>query len=123
MPRPRKQKLICRMPACNTFGPFGSACTAEPVSMSLEEYEAIRLIDFENMDQAQCATVMGVARSTVQRLYTDARRKMAECLVGGYILQIGGGDYELCERRANPDNCAHCCKRGHHGRPFGFEQD
>ena len=110
MPRPRKQKLICGMPSCNKFGPCGSGCTAEPVDMSLEEYETIRLIDHENMDQTDCADVMGVARSTVQRLYTDARRKLAECLVDGRMLHIGGGDYTICEQRANPEKCA-CCRR------------
>lgn len=118
MPRPRKQKLICGMPMCSTFGPRGGASTAEPVSMSLEEYEVIRLIDRENMDQTQCAAEMGVARSTVQRLYTDARRKLAECVVDGRTLQITGGDYELCERRNDPQSCAGCGRRGRHGRPF-----
>jgi predicted DNA-binding protein (UPF0251 family) len=118
MPRPRKQKLICEMPRCNTFGPC-SGCASEPVNMSLEEYEVIRLIDHEDMDQTQCADVMGVARSTVQRLYTDARRKLSDCLVSGRMLHIGGGDYTLCERRMNPEECAGCHRRGRHGRPFG----
>jgi predicted DNA-binding protein (UPF0251 family) len=85
--------------------------------MSLEEYEVIRLIDHENMDQTQCADVMGVARSTVQRLYTDARRKLAECLVLGRMLEIGGGDYELCDRRTHPEGCAGCRRRGRDGEP------
>ncbi len=118
MPRPRKQKLICGMPECNVFGPCGGACRGEPVYMSLEEYETIRLIDLENMDQSQCAVVMGVARSTVQRLYTDARRKLADCLVSGRMLHIGGGDYTMCDRRVNPENCAGCRRRGRHGNPF-----
>lgn len=118
MPRPRKQKLICGMPACNAFGPCSSVCMDEPVSMSLEEYESIRLIDYENMDQAQCAVVMGVARSTVQRLYTDARRKLADCLVAGRMLHIGGGDYAICEHRANPENCSCCRRHGVHSDTF-----
>jgi predicted DNA-binding protein (UPF0251 family) len=86
--------------------------------MSLEEFETIRLIDHENMDQAQCAEVMGVARSTVQRLYTDARRKIAACIVGGHMLEIAGGDYEICEKRKEPKNCAGCGRRARHGQPF-----
>lgn len=119
MPRPRKQKLICGLPACSTFAPCGRHCRDnEIVLMSLEEYETIRLIDLNNMDQAQCAEEMGVARSTVQRLYMDARQKIALCLVEGKMLKISGGDYELCEKRLDPMKCAGCRRhRGRHGHP------
>ncbi len=123
MPRPRKQKLICGMPSCNAFGPCDCPCREEPVSMSLEEYESIRLIDYENMDQAQCADVMGVARSTVQRLYTDARRKLADCIVTGRMLHIGGGDYALCDRRSNPENCEGCRRRGRYDTHLSCKAD
>ena len=39
---------------------------------------------------------MGVARTTVQRIYAQARRKLAVFLVEGRPLQIGGGSYALC---------------------------
>ena len=39
---------------------------------------------------------MGVARATVQAIYGDARRKLAQCIVSGMELSIAGGDYELC---------------------------
>ena len=111
------------MPSCNAFGPCDCPCREEPVSMSLEEYESIRLIDYENMDQAQCADVMGVARSTVQRLYTDARRKLADCIVTGRMLHIGGGDYALCDRRSNPENCEGCRRRGRYDTHLSCKAD
>lgn len=79
--------------------------------MGLDEYEAIRLIDLEGLQQEQAAVQMGVARTTVQAIYNQARRKMADCLVNGRMLRIEGGDVSVCEKRAH---CARggCC--GHH---------
>ena len=110
MPRPRKQKMICAMPRCSAFGPQGSSGGGEAVILSVEEFETVRLIDHEQLDQAQCAEIMGVARSTVQRLYTDARYKIAQSLVNGQVLRISGGDYTLCENRS-PDMCRGCGRR------------
>ena len=64
--------------------------------MTLDEYEAIRLMDLENLQQEQAAAQMGVARTTVQLIYNNARRKLAEALVQGRALEIDGGSYELC---------------------------
>ncbi len=81
------------------------------IFMSLEEYESIRLIDTERMTQEQCATIMGVGRTTVQALYENARLKMAQCLVFGNELQISGGDYVLCSRNEKDWGCRkHCCR-------------
>ena len=117
MPRPRKQKLICAMPSCSTFAPDGSAYSEKDmIVMTIEEYETIRLIDYSHMDQTQCAEEMGIARSTVQRLYTDARRKIADCIVDGLPLKISGGDYMLCAKRKDPLKCEECRRhRGRHG--------
>ena len=115
MPRPRKQKKICSLPAVNAFGPIGAiAENADAIRMSIEEYETIRLIDHEGLNQEQCAEVMCVARSTIQRLYTDARRKLADSIIGGKILKIGGGDYTLCSQPAGQSICTGC--RQHRNR-------
>jgi len=73
--------------------------------MTLDEYETIRLIDFAGLTQEQCAVQMGVARATVQAIYTSARAKLARCLVLLQPLQIEGGDVVLCERK---EHCAVC---------------
>ena len=104
MPRPRKCRRVCGMPEIQVFGP---ADAEQAVVMTVEEFETIRLIDHLGDTQELCAQQMGVARSTVQSIYNQARRKLAEALVQGKCLRIQGGDYEICERREN-------CGR-HHG--------
>jgi predicted DNA-binding protein (UPF0251 family) len=67
------------------------------VIMSVDEYETIRLIDLEGLTQEESAEQMNIARTTVQRIYNDARRKIAESLVKGKVIKIEGGDYKLCD--------------------------
>ena len=62
----------------------------EPIMLGLDEYEVIRLIDLEGMQQEQAAAQMGVARTTVQSIYNAARYKLAEALVNGITLRIRG---------------------------------
>ena len=69
---------------------FPAGSTTECVQMTLDEYEAIRLMDLENLQQEQAAAQMGVARTTVQLIYNNARRKLADCLVNGKRLVIEG---------------------------------
>lgn len=109
MSRPCKRRRICAMPGCGQFGPMGPMGNAMPaVVMTLDEYEAVRLIDLEGLTQEQCARQMNVARTTAQAVYGSARAKLAECLVNGRELRIAGGQYELCDGTAE---CGRCCGR------------
>ena len=93
MPRPRKWRKVCCMPESTQFGPLVPA-EGSPVivQMTVEEYETIRLIDLEGFTQEECADQMAVARTTAQRIYADARKKIAESLVLGKVLRIEGGE-------------------------------
>lgn len=97
MPRPCKKRRVCYDPAVCCFRPEGVKTGGEAVVMSLEEYETIRLIDLQELTQEECAGQMQVARTTVQAVYNSARKKLAECLVNARVLEIGGGNYTLCE--------------------------
>lgn len=110
MPRPRKCRRICRMPETRRFGPLDGREKSEraPVVMSVDEFETIRLIDWEGLNQEECAAGMCVARSTVQGMYNRARAKLAECLVQSRQLLVEGGDYRLCDGEPPRGACRHC---------------
>lgn len=98
MPRPCKRRRICAEPACDHFGPKGSENhSRSSITMTLDEFECIRLIDLEGLTQEECARQMEVSRTTAQAIYGSARAKLAECLVHGRELKIEGGDYVLCD--------------------------
>ena len=72
MPRPRKWRKVCGLPQVSLFGPLNKRnYETNPVIMTVDEYETIRLIDWEGMTQEECAEKMNVARTTVQRIYND----------------------------------------------------
>jgi predicted DNA-binding protein (UPF0251 family) len=79
--------------------------------MTVDEYETVRLIDREGLTQEECAARMGIARTTVQGIYDGARRKLAESLVSGRILLIGGGEYRLCDGENRLCSAAGCVRR------------
>ncbi|MBE3550396.1 MAG: DUF134 domain-containing protein [Brockia lithotrophica] len=109
MPRPRKRRRVCFSPEYREFGPLGQGpwTWERTIHMPLEELETIRLIDLEGLTQEECAARMGVARSTVQRMYQEARRKVAESLVLGKRL-ILHGDGRRPEETGNPAGGGEC---------------
>ena len=105
MPRPRKSRKVCHFPESLSFQPENPA--GEPVCLTVDEYETIRLIDLEGYSQEQCSEFMGIARTTVQLIYGSARRKLARMIVDSRPLQIGGGDFRLCS--GEDAQCPHPC--------------
>jgi len=110
MPRPRKCRKVCHLPYEKEFIP-SNGCQSRPVmTMTVDEYEAIRLIDKEGFSQEECGEYMHIARTTVQQIYTNARKKLAEVLVEGLSLRIEGGDYQLCDGKEHSCGCGGCQK-------------
>lgn len=97
MARPVKRRRICELPEFEEFVPAVKHC-GQMVCMTLDEYETIRLIDYMGFSQEDCAKQMTVARTTVQAIYDSARGKIADVLVNGKGLKIGGGSYEICAK-------------------------
>ena len=104
MARPKKCRRVCRVPKVQRFLPEDGR--GEPVTMTVDELECIRLLDLEGLTQEQCAAQMMVARATVTSIYDAARRKVAEALVHGRGLLIQGGDFAVCEHSGH---CCGCC--------------
>lgn len=113
MARPRKWRRVCCLPNYNTFGPEDTSETKAYIYMTVEEYETIRLMDLEGLNQEETSKLMGVARSTIQRIYDDARKKIADSLVNGKVLKIEGGDYKLCSDSGEVCRGTTCGRHGH----------
>ena len=88
--RPRKMRFISNVPGIVKFvpSPRGGCCGIEPVEMSLEEYEVLRLVDYEGLTQDAAGEKLGVSRGSVQRAYAKAREKMARMIVEGRPLIV-----------------------------------
>lgn len=116
MPRPRKWRKVCCLPESNHFGPLDSPIDQDDfVVMSVDEYETIRLIDLEGFTQEESADQMNIARTTVQRIYNDARKKLADTLINGKVLKIEGGDYKLCDGLEQYCACGGCQRHRYSG--------
>lgn len=93
-PRPKLIRKVSNPPVISGFKPYGgkeSTSTAEPIFLYYEEYEAIRLCDFEMMNHHQASVIMQVSRPTLTRIYAKARFKIAEAFVKGVQIIIEGG--------------------------------
>ena len=91
MPRPRKCRKVCHMPKVCNFVPVGQDENQATVVLTVDEFEAIRLIDEQGFSQEECSSYMQVARTTAQAIYNTARAKIATALVEGMPLRIEQG--------------------------------
>ena len=92
-PRPLRIRKISNPPPVSGFKPYGrkNGAKAETIFLHFEEYEAIKLCDYEMMNHHQAAVMMAVSRPTLTRIYARARQKIAEALVMGKQIIIEGG--------------------------------
>ncbi|MBO4383867.1 MAG: DUF134 domain-containing protein [Clostridia bacterium] len=105
MPRPIRCRKIGCLPVYRSFSP-DDAEADETVSVTLDEFETMRLIDGEGLTQAECAERMNVSRTTVTAVYESARRTIADALINGKRLIVTGGccSYALPDEPENLNN-------------------
>jgi uncharacterized protein len=100
MPRPR----ICRRIGFNekffNFVPRGIKSFEESV-LSLDEFEAIRLVDMENLEQGKAASKMKISQPTLSRILKTARKKISKAIIEGHAIKIEGGTYKMAQPKAN----------------------
>lgn len=78
------------------FKPFGiRMCENVPVILKFEEFESIRLVNYDLLPQDIAANRMNVSRPTFTRIYNKALKQIAKSFVEGKALEIEGGNYEL----------------------------
>ncbi len=96
MPRPRNCRNIKGPPLISAFKPVGTpARCLKSVTISLDEFEAIRLADHEGLEHEEASKLLGISRSVFTRLVEKARQKIADALINGCAIIIEGGDYHF----------------------------
>jgi predicted DNA-binding protein (UPF0251 family) len=92
MARPVQARKIRHGLSEREFKPRGVPLTGlEQVQLTLDGLEALRLADLEGLYQEEAARRMGVSRATFARVLASARKSVADALVNGKALEIGGG--------------------------------
>lgn len=91
--RPKKKKIIQQGPRIDHFSPRGRPGRPDETTVTLEEYEAIRLYDYQGMEQKSAAAMMGISQQSFSRLVREARKKIADALVNAKIIRIEGGNF------------------------------
>ncbi len=96
-PRPKRHRRMKQPPGFRGFKPFG--CPDENnsnISLLFEEYEAIKLADYEGLTQVEAAERMNVSRPTFTRIYESARKKIAKAFfeMGNILIEGGNFDFE-----------------------------
>jgi len=118
MPRPKRPRHIISRPLVPEFKPSGIK-SKEEIILSLEEFEALRLIDYEGMDQSQAAVIMNVSRQTVGRILKAGRYKLSKSMVEAQCLNVSGGCYKIHRNVAGHGLQGHRRRRGRKGPGCG----
>ncbi len=96
MPRPRKLRCVQGQPIVDAFIPSSvPPWGRQEVTLPIEGLEAIRLVDYQGMDQETAARMMDVSRPTFGRILAEARAIVADALVMGKVLRIQGGHFAM----------------------------
>ena len=96
MPRPRKNRKVDAPPKIKGMKPIGvPGRMLDKIVLSIDEYEAIRLADYEGNSHKESAAIMEISRPTFTRLVESARRKIAESIIGVKDLLIEGGSFSF----------------------------
>ncbi len=94
--------MVYTNPVAAGFRPFGRGCRkGESIDLLFDEYESVRLLDYEGKQQAEAAELMKVSRPTLTRIYMDARKKIAKAIVEGLQLCITGGNTDFSSYQTN----------------------
>ena len=106
MSRIKKNRVIQMAPHFDGFKPNGiQGKKGADVLINFEEYEALKLCDYELMTQAEAAELMNISRPTFTRMYESARRKIAKAFVEGSNIRFEGGNFDIA-RWFRCDKCS-----------------
>ncbi len=106
MARPQKCRKICNPPKMKGFKPFGMPlCKVDHVTLSFEEYECIKLLNYDMLMQDKAAELMDISRPTLTRIYNKALKTLAIAFVEGKAIEIRGGNFQFEKEWYRCNNC------------------
>jgi uncharacterized protein len=93
-PRIKRPRKVLNPPVIKGFKPYGQLMDKKPteaVYLLFEEYESLRLCDYDLENHLEASVIMGISRPTFTRIYAIARQKIARAFVEGRQIIIEGG--------------------------------
>ena len=94
MGRRKKKRCVKEVPVAAFFKPQGIPMRdLERQMVSVEGFEALRLVDCKGMPHVEAAQLMGISRPTLSRVLSEARKQVATALTNGWAIQIEGGEF------------------------------
>jgi len=101
--RPKKYRIVRLDPRISQFSPRGKPGRPDEINLSMDEFEAIRLADYQGVAQKEAAKSMHISQQTFSRIISKARKSLADALVNGKIIKIQGGYYVVSSKDPKKD--------------------
>ena len=93
--RPKKIRLIQREPEIGQFSPRGRPGRPNEIEVPIDQFEALRLVDYRGLKHRHAAGLMGVSRQTLERILKAARKNISDAIINGKIIRIFGGNIKV----------------------------
>lgn len=103
---PYRKRMIQQPPNVQFFKPAGiPRKLLQTVTLTVDEFESIRLADYQGLEHLQASKKMGISRPTFTRLIEKSRHKIAMAIVDGMELIVEGGNIEFANTRHRCLDC------------------
>ena len=123
MGKPKKQRKVLYPPKVGYFKPQGIPLfQLEQIILYVDEYEAMRLVDNEGLDQEEASKKLGISRPTCARIVEEAHRKIADAIIHGKAIRIEGGSFILQKNLLRCRDCGHTWESDPEGSESGTEE-
>ena len=99
--RPKKYRIVKLDPKISQFSPRGRPGRPDEVELKMDEFEALRLADYQDLSQKEAARSMRISQQSFSRILTRAHKLIAKGITTGSTIRIQGGQYVISSRIDN----------------------
>ena len=93
--RRKKVRYVQHMPKTVQFSPRGKAGRPDEIELTVDQFEALKLADYQGYHQDEGAQFMRLSRPTFGRILRSARQIIADALVNSKTIRIRIGDVQI----------------------------